>query len=119
VNSLNSDTTCLREEINYPHNVCIEQGKCHIRAFEILHRSTANEELPSKRHVCTSDSEFLLNNVCETQRCNYLTYSAGTNGKITKTTVHNTKRSLPSTFSHTYLNSYQVDIYGFEINILI
>ena len=57
MNSRNSDTTCLIEEFNYPHNVCIEQGKWHICAFEILHRSTANEELSSKRHVCTSDSQ--------------------------------------------------------------
>lgn len=55
----------MREEFNYPHNVCIEQGNCHIFAFEILHRSTANEELSSKRHVCTSESQwFFYNTMC-------------------------------------------------------
>lgn len=41
--------------------------------------------------VLVTITEFWLDNMCETQHCNHLTFSAGTNGKINKTTVPSTR----------------------------
>jgi hypothetical protein len=90
VNYLNSDTTCLREEFNYPHiHIVFVLNK---ESFMHVHLRYYTD-LPYMRTFLQKDTsvllttEFWLYNMCETECYNYLTYSTGINGKITKTAV--------------------------------